>query len=934
MKKHLINFFLKIVLPSFIAIALFIGFLFLLVKPQFEEALLDKKREMIKELVNSAKSILQKYYNDEKEGILTTEEAQRTAISRIKYLRYGSDNKDYFWITDMKPKMIMHPYVHDLVGKDLTNYTDPNGKRLFVECVEVVKKQKSGYVEYMWQFKDDSLHILPKISYVSLFEPWQWIIGTGVYIDDVKKEISKLTNRLIKISLIITIIIVLILIFIAFQSYKIEKKRLDAENKLQLSYEKYRSLVEASTEALVMTKDFKIVQANDIFKKLIQLESVIEKSIENYLQIPKTVVEQIKNYVNQITPFETTLITSSDNKVSVIVNISAVNISNEIFYVFTIRDIRPLKTLNEKLEATYTRLKALLDNINIGYIRTTLDNKGKILDANQTTLKLMGYNNIEHLTHAYIIDLYANNSDKRTIRQQLLQNGYIKNMQLQIKKRDGTSQTIIISLSIVKDENQELLYCEGLLKSIETNILSEPNACVSEFENSEKMLTLSECFLPLQVTHWQTPIENILKKLSENEYKYLIVENEKHEYLGYITAEEIISSLAFSTDKLNAKASSIMKSPIFTINTQSTVSYALSILQQNYMQLLLVEDNFNQKHVFYLPEYYRKQSSIIEFKLKQIGEIHSFEKLKQIKDELTKSIAKRILYSNNILYYLTLLSEVHDSIVNSIIKNALNELGTPPCDFAFIVMGSEARHEQTFSTDQDNAIIIEHEGFNDYFIRLGQYVSYKLHELGYSFCKGNNMASNPSWVQPLNVWKKYFTEWIHQGNAQDLLDIKIFFDTRTIYGNELLRKNLISHVQTESLSNKAYILLLVQDAIKTKISLSSIIRIKDIISLFVNIIRIYALNNNISEASTISRIKQMLQKKIINLSTYQDLLFCFNFLYGLRMKHQAIQVIQGKQPDNNIESKTLSDIEQNNLKYSVFVIQALQSKLSNDFKLY
>ncbi|MCX7862241.1 MAG: cache domain-containing protein, partial [Bacteroidales bacterium] len=592
---------------------------------------------MIKELVNSAKSILQKYYNDEKDGILTTEEAQRTAISRIQYLRYGSDNKDYFWITDMKPKMIMHPYVHDLVGKDLTNYTDPNGKRLFVECVEVVKKQKRGYVEYMWQFKDDSLHILPKISYVSLFEPWQWVVGTGVYIDDVKKEISKLTNRLIKISLIITIIIVLILIFIAFQSYRIEKKRLDAENKLQLSYEKYRSLVEASTEALVMIKDFKIVQANDLFKKLIQLESVIEKPIENYLQIPRTVIEQIKNFVNQISPFETTLITSSNNTINVIVNISAVNISNEIFYVFTIRDIRPLKTMNEKLEATYTRLKNLLDNINVGYIRTTLDSKGKILDANETALKLMGYNNIQHLTHAYIIDFYANNNDKRTIRQQLLQNGYIKNMPLQVKKKDGTLQTIIISFNIVKDENQELLYCEGFLKPTETNAFVEPNVYIQEFDISDKMLTLSECFLPLQTTHWQTPIENIFKKLSENEYKYLIVENEKHEFIGYITTQEIISYLAFSTDIINAKASSVMKSPIFTINSQSTVSYALSILHQNNMQLLLIEDNFQQKHVFYLPEYYKRQSSIIEFKVKQIGETHSYEKLKQIKDELIKS---------------------------------------------------------------------------------------------------------------------------------------------------------------------------------------------------------------------------------------------------------------------------------------------------------
>ncbi|MCX6165221.1 MAG: cache domain-containing protein, partial [Ignavibacteriae bacterium] len=110
---------------------------------------------MIKELTNSALSILSKYENDERNGLLTREEAQKTAVSRIQYLRYGEENKDYFWITDMFPKMIMHPYRTDLNGKDLTNFSDPHGKKLFVEFVNTVKESEHGYVDYMWQWKDD-----------------------------------------------------------------------------------------------------------------------------------------------------------------------------------------------------------------------------------------------------------------------------------------------------------------------------------------------------------------------------------------------------------------------------------------------------------------------------------------------------------------------------------------------------------------------------------------------------------------------------------------------------------------------------------------------------------------------------------------------------------------------------------------------------------
>ncbi len=287
---------------------------------------MNKKREMIKELVNSTISILQKYHNDEKEGILTKEQAQKTAISRIQYLRYGTDNKDYFWITDLHPRMIMHPYVKELIGKDLSDYTDPNGKRLFVECVEVVKKNNHGYVEYMWQFKDDTTHIVPKLSYVSLFEPWHWVIGTGVYIDDVKKEISELTSKLIKTSLFISLLILFILVFISFQSYKIEQKRQLAEFNLKISHEKYRSLVSASTEALVMIKDFMIIQANEWFHKMTFYEKFTEKDIKNYIIFPEQILEQINNNFKTFAPFETKLKTNLNTLIDVIINISHVNI--------------------------------------------------------------------------------------------------------------------------------------------------------------------------------------------------------------------------------------------------------------------------------------------------------------------------------------------------------------------------------------------------------------------------------------------------------------------------------------------------------------------------------------------------------------------------------------------------------------------------------
>ena len=91
---------------------------------------------------------------------------------KIGKMRYGTEGKDYFWITDMKPVMIMHPYRPELNNSMLDDYTDPRGVRLFIEAVKVVKNMDEGFINYMWQWKDDSTQIVPKLSYVKGFENW------------------------------------------------------------------------------------------------------------------------------------------------------------------------------------------------------------------------------------------------------------------------------------------------------------------------------------------------------------------------------------------------------------------------------------------------------------------------------------------------------------------------------------------------------------------------------------------------------------------------------------------------------------------------------------------------------------------------------------------------------------------------------------------
>ncbi len=184
---------LRLILPALLAVALFIISIFAVIIPAFRSTIMDRKREMIRELTNSAWSVLHEYNVEEKKGHLTTEEAQKRAISDIRFLRYGEERKDYFWITDMHPRMIMHPYQPNLEGQDLSGDAgrDHTGKKLFVEMVDVCKKNGSGYVEYMWQWKDDPSRIVPKVSYVKGFAPWGWIVGSGIYVEDVRERVAQ-----------------------------------------------------------------------------------------------------------------------------------------------------------------------------------------------------------------------------------------------------------------------------------------------------------------------------------------------------------------------------------------------------------------------------------------------------------------------------------------------------------------------------------------------------------------------------------------------------------------------------------------------------------------------------------------------------------------------------------------------------------------------
>jgi len=121
----------------------------------------------------------------EKNPTLTMEEKKQKALAHIENFRWGPEEKYYFWVNDIKANMIIEPGCPFLEGKNFITFKDLEGKLVFVEFIKLCQEQGQGFVEYFWQecIKGKSY---PKISMVKLFEPWIWIVGTGIYFDTIE----------------------------------------------------------------------------------------------------------------------------------------------------------------------------------------------------------------------------------------------------------------------------------------------------------------------------------------------------------------------------------------------------------------------------------------------------------------------------------------------------------------------------------------------------------------------------------------------------------------------------------------------------------------------------------------------------------------------------------------------------------------------------
>ena len=449
------------------------------------------------------------------------------------------------------------------------------------------------------------------------------------------------------------------------------------------------------------------------------------------------------------------------------------------------------------------------------------------------------------------------------------------------------------------------------------------------------------------------PIQAAAAVMSEHNSSSIFIRESDADFVGVVTDNDLRKKVIATGFDILKPVSEIMSFPLSTISSNALVFEALMEMMRKNIKHLAVSDTNNKVvGVITNRDLLRAQGQSPFFIVREIARAQFVNQIVQIRKQIPRMIQSLIntgAKAQNITRFLTTIS---DAILQKIVGIAFDEMGPPPARFVFMVLGSEGRKEQTLKTDQDNAIVFEDVSAKSqkevmkYFLTFGEKVCNWLDQVGYTLCKGDVMAKNPKWCQPLGTWKNYFSQWIHKAEPEALLQASIFFDFRGGYGDTELIDELRRHLFKSLKGWRGFFRHLTENAlfftppigffrnflVESKGQHRDTFNIKAAMQPVVDYARIYALQHRIKETNTFERLGQLLTQKKISEQEYSELETAYSYLMQQRFVAQVKTVIaEDSEPDNYINPKQLSRIEQTMLKEIFKRIEKFQSKLSFDF---
>ncbi|MGD9367137.1 MAG: putative nucleotidyltransferase substrate binding domain-containing protein [Desulfobacteraceae bacterium] len=448
-------------------------------------------------------------------------------------------------------------------------------------------------------------------------------------------------------------------------------------------------------------------------------------------------------------------------------------------------------------------------------------------------------------------------------------------------------------------------------------------------------------------------IRQVAMRMQQENSTYLMVPSADPQSAGIITESDLTRKVIAKGYDISRPAVEVMSSPLRTIDEQAMVSDALLTMMKHNVKHLAVTGAQDQIiGVLSNRELVSAQGQSPLFLLREISRAESLEDIIQQHNRLP-GIVKGLISSGATARNINrMITTVSDTILKKIMTFVMKEMGPAPVSFAFMILGSEGRGEQTLKTDQDNAIVFDDVSeaelteVTSFFLEVGRRACKLLDQAGYDYCEGEVMAQNPNWCQPLSTWMNYFLQWIHAAEAEDLLQASIFFDFRCGYGDEQLIESLKDHLRGSIARWSGFLRYMTENALYFKPPLGffrnfvveskgehrDALDIKSAMTPIVDFARVYALKNGITATNTMDRLHQLRVMKILTQEEYDEMEKAYSFLMQLRLtRHVTAAMDQKKSPDNFINPKRLTRIEQTMLKEIFKRIEKFQSKMNFEF---
>ncbi|MDV2078197.1 putative nucleotidyltransferase substrate binding domain-containing protein [Marinobacter xestospongiae] len=417
---------------------------------------------------------------------------------------------------------------------------------------------------------------------------------------------------------------------------------------------------------------------------------------------------------------------------------------------------------------------------------------------------------------------------------------------------------------------------------------------------------------------------------------------------GIITDRDLRTRALTEALPSETPISDIMSTGLITIRSSAYIFEAMLLMLHNNVHHLPVMDKYQEepRGVISLADVIKYESQSSVFLVSNIFHQQTVKGLKRVSKDVRDSFLRMVSEDANSHMIGSAMSGIGRSFTQRLLELGEEQLGPPPVPYCFMALGSMARDEQLVVTDQDNAMILDDsfdpEQHDDYFLALARFVSDGLATCGYSYCTGDIMATNKKWRQPLRVWKEYFTDWIDNPKAEALLNSNIFFDLDGIYGATEMAETLKTLVASKASQSQRFLAFLAKNALNRTPPLgffrtfvmeqdgkqNNTFNLKRRGTAPISdLIRVHALACGSKAQNSFERLRAIADTKLLPDGSAENLRDALEFIAIVRIRHQALAIEDGRDPDNNVRPEDLSPFERSHLKDAFQVVSSAQKFL-------